>query len=228
MKKGAITLLDVLGWKGIWQRKPDPTRALQEIIKRAQRLRDYAIEEERSQDKDKENVFKGLETQVTSISDTIALATYGEIDMALQFHSVISSYILCDSIKNGLPVRGAICYGDYSFEDNIMVGSAVDEVASWYEKAEWVGVIYTPSALYYSNIDKYISKNIVELHNIYIKGHGNFNTYCVKWPTIWNKKYKREDLVNAFTELRPITPEIGFKLSNTLEFYDKITQASGQ
>ncbi|NLX91206.1 MAG: hypothetical protein GXZ07_06400 [Firmicutes bacterium] len=221
MKKGAITFLDVLGWKGVWQRREDSTSDLRAIIKCTENLRDKTLEEECV--KNKKNVFKGLETQVISISDTIALVTYGDSNITIQFHAAISLFIICESISKGLPVRGAICYGDYNFDDNIMAGPAVDEVASWYEEVDWIGVIYTPSALYRTKLDSYITTNLVVNYNPYIKGYGCFNTLCVKWPYIWNKNKTRDDLIGVFTDMKPITPDIGFKLANTLDFYDKIT-----
>lgn len=223
MDKGAITFLDVLGWKGVWQRKREPSKTLKDIINETEQLLDKTLKLETI--KGYENIFKGLSAEVISISDTIALVTYGESDITLQFHASLSHTIICRSITEGLPVRGAISYGDYTFEDNIMVGAAVDEVASWYETVDWIGVIYTPSALYCTNINNYLSEHVVEKYPVSIKGYGYFETYCVKWPYTWNKKNNRDDLLKIFTDMKPITPDIGFKLSNTMLFYDKITKA---
>lgn len=32
MKAGSVTLLDILGWKGVWQRKENAVKALNNII----------------------------------------------------------------------------------------------------------------------------------------------------------------------------------------------------
>ena len=43
MEKGAITLLDVLGWKGIWQRKSDSVGALTKLIDNAEKKANIVI-----------------------------------------------------------------------------------------------------------------------------------------------------------------------------------------
>ena len=40
MDKGAITFLDVLGWKGVWQRKRDPSKTFKDIIYDKEQLLD--------------------------------------------------------------------------------------------------------------------------------------------------------------------------------------------
>ena len=96
MDKGAITFLDVLGWKGVWQRKRDPSKTLKDIINETEQLLDKTLKLETI--KGYENIFKGLSAEVISISDTIALVTYGESDITLQFHASLSHTIICRSI----------------------------------------------------------------------------------------------------------------------------------
>lgn len=63
----------------------------------------------------------------------------------------MSGIIIRESLLQGIPVRGATCYGPLSTNGNIMVGPAIDEVASWYESADWIGVFQTPSAFLRGN-----------------------------------------------------------------------------
>ncbi len=45
----------------------------------------------------------------------------------------------------GVLLRGAVSVGEYVRSDNSILGPAVKEVADWYEKSEWMGVVATPS-----------------------------------------------------------------------------------
>ena len=144
--EGTVTFLDVLGWKGIWQKQHDALNILFEFIEgikeRAERV-NYNYGE-------KEESMRGVETTVISVSDTIALFTpsheYADPRHALQIHGEICSFIIPESIKRGIPVRGATSFGRYSIKEAIMIGPAVDEAASWHEAHDFIGVILTPSA----------------------------------------------------------------------------------
>lgn len=219
MKSGAITLLDILGWKGIWQRKHNAIKDLLDIIeittKRAQRItnREFPCI--------KKSRFIDLSTEVISISDTIAIVTYGECNKALEYQATVVSRIISESIIYQIPVRGATCYGELITEENIMLGPAVDEVASWYEIFDWIGVIYTPSALLQLDHDGFFSKGVIKPHSIDIKNYGKYNTFCVNWIRNWlRKKLDKNDLIKNFVNLQPITPAIASKILSTVEFYD--------
>ena len=176
MKDGAVTFLDILGWKGIWQRKTDAINNLQALTKRAEKQVDNLLNKEKFFKK-KENVFKSLSVEVKSISDTIAICTYGGCDEALEFQSVISSSIICESLKLGIPVRGATCFGKFLIDGGIMVGPAIDEVASWYEAADWIGVIHTPSASFMKK-ETFLIENLVVDYDVLIKKTGKLKLQC--------------------------------------------------
>ena len=86
-----------------------------------------------------------MTTKVLSISDTIAIFTFGDPYHAIKIHAEICRLAIPESIKRKLPLRGAICYGEFSYRGNIVVGPAVDEAASWHESTDWIGVILTPA-----------------------------------------------------------------------------------
>lgn len=220
MNLGAITLLDILGWKGIWQRKSD---AVEELLGMLNGI-DKKIESLLKQDtiKKQKNIFKNLKIEVKSISDTIALVTYGDCNPCLEFHAIMSNLIITTSIRKGIPVRGATCYGYFTTQNNIMVGPAVDEVASWYEQADWIGVILTPSAMFKIDIEKFIHKKRLWLYDAPIKQYGKLETYCCNWPYVWSfNKYDRSELLQQFLEMGPITPNIYQKFANSIKFFDK-------
>ena len=143
--------------------------------------------------------------------------------IALEFHAVMNAVITSSSIKLNIPIRGATSYGKLSINDNIMVGPAVDEVASWYEMTEWIGVIQTPSAMFLTNTSEFIFKKaMLTKYPVKTKKIGIYETYCVNWVRTWNRKKDRNDLIKCFMDMGPITPEIAEKYINTLKFYDQM------
>ena len=224
MKKGVITLLDILGWKGVWQRNPNAIESLIEIINMAKSLSLELFERESFGDKKSKNIFKGMETSVVSISDTIAVVSYGDTNKLINCHAILSAFIISKSIEVGLPVRGAICCGDLHTKDNIFAGPAVDEVASWYETVDWIGVMLTPSALLeYIPVSDVTDKILIE-YTVIVKNTGPYNTKCVNWHRAWKIQDQKgeAELKKQFSKLGPITPDISNKLMNTLMFFNKV------
>ncbi|WP_442603818.1 hypothetical protein [Paenibacillus sp. KN14-4R] len=226
MKKGAVTFLDVLGWKGIWQRNPEAMDNLLSMIKESKRNIKNLLNQETLGNGDT-NYFKDLEIEVKSISDTIVLLTYGEPEHALLFHAGVTARIVSESIKLGIPLRGATGYGEFTERGNVMVGPAIDEVASWYEIANWIGVIQIPSATFEVEEciiqlieNKEINKNHVFIpFTVPLKNYPNMKLLCCNWPYYFNNETGMMELTNYFKLLKPHYPDVSLKLLNTLNFY---------
>ena len=155
MEEAAITFIDVLGWKGIWQREPNPIEKVKYVLNEAKKIVHILENNENNIYLTVANsVFKNLRTEVISISDTIVFITYGECNAAIEFQSGLAIQTITSFLKMNLAVRGAICYGKLLREENIIVGPAVDEIASWYESADWIGVFLTPTAMYQINANR--------------------------------------------------------------------------
>src|SRR5687768_7925325 len=108
MITGAVTLLDILGWKGIWKRKGDAIGSIKAIIEQAEKKVDLFTGET-----SKFKRFIELKTKVISISDTIAIVTEGDSDLTLEFHAGMSMMIMLDCLRKSMLIRGATCYGNY-------------------------------------------------------------------------------------------------------------------
>jgi len=218
MQEGAITLLDVLGWKGIWQRKSDALQALMDLIETAQKTSNTVVGEEA--------IFSGLVPTVESISDTIAITTFGPSDITLAFHAGLSGRLVGDSLLREIPVRGATSYGHLVKKGNIMVGPAVDEVAAWYECSDMIGVFQTPSALL-SNISTKYRTFYID-YNVPIKQYGKMQTRCSNWLSRWKvQELSIIDLKDTFKKMGPITPSIYSKFKNTIDFYEEAYKQKG-
>ncbi|MDQ0087607.1 hypothetical protein J2T12_001001 [Paenibacillus anaericanus] len=221
MKNAAITLLDVLGWKGIWQRRTNAITELKQLIEGIE-LRAYELTGGEKFKSKKFEAFKLLKPEIISISDTIAIITYGDdIDVVLEFHGVLSALLIARGLQLGIPLRGATSYGKLNTKDNILIGPAVDEVASWYETVNWIGVIQTPSALWSVTRECQIT-NLFINEKVLLKQHGSVMTNVVNWPHVWtNHKKNEEDLKSVFLRMGPLTPDIAIKLFNSKKFYDE-------
>lgn len=206
IQKGAVTFLDVLGWKGIWEREKDAVDVLHGLIKE---ITQNSIDVTNIIGSE-EGAERGITTKVLSISDTIAIFTFGDPFHAIKIHAEICRLAIPESIKRKLPLRGAICYGECSFRGNIMVGPAVDEAASWHESTDWIGVILTPSAKF--QLRGNYPGQLVEYSKIPFKKKTDGLDRCVGW------EFPDEELYELFNEMGPFVPEIAPKYLNTLNF----------
>jgi hypothetical protein len=227
VQQGAVTFLDVLGWKGIWTRQDDAIDKLKALIAAARGSIATAIELG-AQHIDDLRGFDERAVRVESISDTIVLSTPGAANAMLWLHGAICQVAICASIDSDIPVRGATCYGEYETDDRIMVGPAIDEAASWHESTDWIGVVQTPTA-YMSYSDVVGLPRVWASDTAPLKA-GRLETYCVDWSRHWRETLGRGEveLKVAFTRMRPLDTSIAAKYLNALSFYQKQTSAAGE
>lgn len=219
MKKGVVTFIDVLGWKGIWNRYSDlnePIHILKELIKTTrediERLTTKA-----------EKPF-GTKIDVISVSDTIVLySESSNIKLSVLHHSGVCILMMKKAFELGLFIRGAITYGSYSNIDEIFVGPAIDEVASWHEYADWVGVMVCPSVyLNLKSMEGFTEHEFLVEYDVPVK-KGKVKTYAINWPEMYKRNMKETKCIHSvFVEYGTSLPEIYSKYENTLQFYQHI------
>jgi hypothetical protein len=227
MDRGAVTFLDVLGWKGIWTRDDEAIGKLRSLIAESREAVEGAV----AQGGEHIPALRGYDArrvQIESISDTIVLFTPGDAIPTLWLHGALCQVILCSSMDRKIPVRGATCYGDYATEDRIMVGPAIDEAASWHEAADWIGVIQTPSAYLLYTHPPGLPALWVE-YAPPLKS-GRIDTRCVDWSRHWRERLGRAepDLTALFTSVGPLDTSIAGKYLNTFKFYKAFSAAAAQ
>lgn len=208
---GAITFLDFLGWKGLWQsqNEHDSLKTVSDLIEDFRKKLDNLSQEYFSEAK--EIPLSSL----ISISDTIAVFTpktcKADIAHLLKIHADFSRYVLEKCCENMFAIRGAVTYGEYSTIKNIMIGPGIDECASWHESGNWIGVHLAPSAqLAWDNSEE---SNILQYDHIPLK-NGHKLKYCVRWG-ISKDSFRRLALRN-----RALLPEVAAKYINTLKFLE--------
>ncbi len=206
VKKGAVTFLDVIGWKGIWEREKDAVVTLHGLIEKIAQYASNITNIIGNED----SAERGITTKVISISDTIAIFTFGDPYHTIKIHAEICRLAIPESIKRRLPLRGAICYGEYSYIGNIMVGPAVDEAASWHESTDWIGAILTPSGKF--QLRNNYPEQFVKYADIPFKNKTYGLDICVGW------EFPDDELYELFNEMGPFSPEIAPKFLNTFNF----------
>jgi hypothetical protein len=213
IEEGAVTFIDVLGWKGKWKEGYGAINILSGLIERSIEEAFKAHEEVMLRFEGNHqyiNELRGGQTEILSISDTIAIFTKGPAEPTLAIHGLICKVLIPESIRLNIPLRGATAFGKYLKEGNIMIGPAIDEAASWHELTNWIGVNLTPSSKYALK-DSYPDE-WVQYSKIPYKKKVNSLDYCVKWSL------PLEEAIEKFQEMGPHVPEIAEKYLNTVEF----------
>lgn len=210
-RSGVITFLDVLGWKGVYDRQTNAIESLRRLIE--------SLKSKAQQQRGRLS-GGGEPVDVKSISDTIALFTLcseNEVTTAIEIHGELCQWLIPESIKMELPMRGATAYGDFEVIDNIFVGKAVDEAASWHEQGNWIGVNLSPSAEFAFLT---LGKNSAWVpFAAPIKVPMKWQPHCVNWVADWDfVAVKTKDVQQRFQRMGPILPEIAPKFINTLAF----------
>lgn len=224
MENATIAFLDVLGWQGIWQRRKDPISGLLNLVESAKQ-KHTELKNDKA-DNLYVKKFRGAHMDVFLISDTIVVVSKDEIEHGLTYLSFVCSHIVSAGLALGYPIRGAIAHGELGYTSNTLYGPAVDEVASWYESADWIGVHLCPSAYLPIHGKKIPFLNIMSVvYDVPIKGGTPYGIQCLNWPFVWdpsNMDYvkRRKNLVAALLTQAPMIPTVGQKVANTLKYYD--------
>lgn len=223
-KTGFVTFLDVLGWKGIYQKRKDATALLEGIVS-------GATEEFYRKYPDFQDYVK-----IVLISDTILIYSDNEellkkdifdnikrrIATNLMIHGYIIKHILEKGASEKIFFRGATSVGEFQAGENSYVGPAIDEAASWHEECDWMGVVLAPSAQIYSEFvpNEILSKdgfNIrdywCEYDKIPLKRKSS-----LKYALRWNLYRTKEDIFEIIQASVPLNPNIADKYLNTLEY----------
>jgi hypothetical protein len=221
MEEGAVTFLDVLAWKGVWQRQGDGAIELCEHV--IELLRTVMTMFGDNEGQSWAGNFGGIKTSVRGLSNTIAISSIGPAEKTLVYHSALLAMTFGIAFRKGIPLRGAVSFGDFLVKDQrdldttLLIGPAVDEVAAWYEAVEWIGAVLTPSSYFRWPQEQAIDESYVVEYNVPVKGRGKHAMKCVNWL----REFKDEkELANGFLGMASVvTPDIAAKYQNTFDFY---------
>lgn len=180
MQKGAVALIDALGFRGIWSRHT-PDAVLSEM-KSVKSWFETRITEQFSTQPD-------FHCDVAFLSDTIAISMaykggpeqHRQALCVLYLGDVIS-WVLDRVLRSEIPFayRGAIAIGEYEVSPHFLIGNAIDEAAAACELAQGAIIWLTPAAR--EQVTEWLSlqpgTHMVKF-DVPLKGGDTFNTYTL-------------------------------------------------
>ncbi len=166
---------------------------------------------------------------------TIELRSKKYINIHIFGVTLLMRRYLFHSLDKGILFRGSFSIGSYieDSDSNTVMGPAVTDAASWYQKSEWMGLSCTPktnSVLEYHFSDQkgYID-NIEYTHkyDVPLKDGKKFNLYTISWPAAFHdkqllKESKKGNPRKWFLEILkdlPVPNGAEIKYENTKEYF---------
>ena len=163
--------------------------------------------------------------------DTVLLLWHVEQEHKyLPFVGYVLSKIFVEALKKGIPLRGALGYGDVAYDEQVAVGPAISDVAEWYEEADALAVLVTPRTgllldAYRKQNPELIAKAFTK-HSIPLtREQGKRELWAISWPAVLRESNPecpdlRERLLNLLHDKFTMPKKAVAKYYNMLEFYD--------
>ena len=232
MQTGIVAILDVLGVKGIWARESP-----EKIVKRWNDVIGNFINWKKYHNENKTSI--GV-AKLISFSDTIIITYVGGGEKKLDLLKSMGSNLsipFCAALLEGVFCRGVVSKGEFIQNEKMIIGPAIDEAMSWFERHDWIGVSLTPSASFL--LDEHVNEgsetgwftqyNVPVKQSISSNNNVDKNTWVLKWPlalkVLCDSRHidrdPKSELLNAFGKA-PIDPIAISKYKNTIKFYDHI------
>jgi hypothetical protein len=225
---GFVAMLDVLG-ASLY----DIQSAQQFIVNR-----DELLEELNSIESELSDFEDSLPSpRITTFGDTIVFTWAVGPERIMKALYGVGEWLRASvrwGIAHGMLLRGALSVGEFISEESTILGPAVADCASWYEAANWFGVILTPSAGLHmtslaessTRIDALKSINYMKWfveYDVPLKG-GKQIMWASSWPfdTWANHREGQVTPLEALTVLLwelPIPKGTESKCSNSIEFF---------
>jgi hypothetical protein len=232
MQTGAISFLDILGFKGIWQNYDS-----EEVLKILYGV-DAQVQTSYKQPSEEKKWPKSELPEITVLSDTIVVVIKSDEPHCLFLLANIIFDLFLYFWKFDLFLRGAVSFGEYSQKGATFIGPAIDDVASWYEEVNWIGAVLTPKTNYL--VDRF-SRMIMAVNGFQVepyikypvpgKGGKTHNLYSLNWPSYLQSSYKqipvkpdgntsKELMYKMFSKQPAFNGVVLSKYENTLHFLD--------
>jgi len=179
-RHGIVVILDALGASSYSDEK----------IKRFLAARSFLNEVLANLSKQLNNISKLKKPNTYTFGDTlIVVQEFGKTDIGTQllaFFMLMQNY-LYHSMEEGILFRGALSVGSY-IEDNgsnTVMGEAIADAASWYEKSDWMGLSSTPRTNnfleYYLESSDLNDPNFIVYYPVPMKDGRKIDLYTVSW-----------------------------------------------
>lgn len=231
-RTGAIALLDVLGFKGIWRR---PGTSPKDILDRMRRIEGTVTSTDAffaaTMRKHPVSGAPLIASRNIVVSDSIFVAAWSNVSrpdatalcLAL-VEQTCRSIIVSGLAEDGFPLhyRGVITVGEFAADEqrSFVVGPAVDEVAALEREAEGAFIWYTPSAAQHlaPHLDPTTEPSRVMRYGVPLKDGRSFETLVVN-PLFADPSLEEKLLRNMFQPLPERTPlDVHIKRQNLAAF----------
>jgi hypothetical protein len=195
---------------------------------------------------------------IRTFGDTIICA-YSDPNVAspaelLPLVGAIVAPVIFTGLELGLLLRGALSIGSYVMDETTVVGQAITDAANWYEKADWIGIICTPSASLKLQAERGVRRRddlhvaLFEwferdypvpliLHDVAGNHRYTEKLVSVKWPLFYRicltefesgRKFKdRDDYFLTKLAEFPVPYGTESKYFNTAHYYDRVFSRDG-
>lgn len=253
-KNGVVVMLDALGAKDY------NFDEAQRYIRHKDKLKDILnkncveMVESLRHENDTRNV--NIESPgIITFGDTIIIyltAPGDKLEILIKHLPKLIGDIVPFGLRNNIFWRGAIGVGPYFVgdkSDSTILGPAVKDAASWYEAADWIGIIGTPryGLMYektYLNFKPLGFQNMLK-YRVPVKGGKSIKLYALNWvysfvqvfgvaevhndTRKYSEVYRRGmyELLDTFKE-HPIFKGVEGKYLNTLEYYEWCVEQNGK
>jgi len=226
-KYGIVFVLDALGASSYSDEK------IKKFLSARRDLNKYLD----NQAKELSEISKIKPPNTYTFGDTLIIVIPLSSKRKIKAH-IIGSLILLQnylyhSLEEGILFRGAFAIGSYieDPESNTVMGEAVSDAASWYEKSEWMGLSSTPKTnivLDYHHPEGFSDPLFVQNYPVPMKDGRAINSYTVSWAgRFFQEPNKIQNPRQKFLELikdQPIPYGVEEKIENTLQYFSFIEQ----
>jgi len=231
--KRYVAHFDMLGFKSATCRNPDEAwGALSDLRKCMDQMLNKHIEIISTNTRIKDRILSYI------FSDSILIFTLSETPEDFASILVLTSDLFSCSLKNCIPLRGGISFGDFFFNDKLHLFCGIPFVRAYElsEMAQWSGIVVDD--IVYANYGSLDSASINSLKSdgsppiikwdVSLKGNGKKSCWVVNWPYIYRKSFKKTppisiaDYYEAFESLfgpySDLAIDVKTKYENTVEF----------
>jgi hypothetical protein len=200
-----VVFLDVLGMKGIWNRKP-----VIKIVNSWKNVIRYfmnALQQNHN-----------TEYYLRALSDTIILTLLHSLDYAIieeTFDILLAPFVY--SLKEGMLLRGAISHGQYYLSNQLIIGEAVDDAAYIHDKLNWIGISLTPDLSDKINDITFVQTQSIVMYDNIPHKTSPYRGFALNWPFYDETKECFSAIQNETVSCDSSVIE---KRRNTIMFYE--------
>lgn len=179
---GIVAILDALGASTFSDEK------IEKFLSARSELNKILDDQARNLNKDNNNEMPNTYTFGDTLIIVQELRNEDEIELHILAFFILLQNYLYYSLEEGILFRGAFSIGSYieDTDSNTVMGEAISDAASWYEKSDWMGLSSTPRTNnyleYYFKID--VLKNDPMFINYYpvpMKDGRAIELYTISW-----------------------------------------------